>query len=145
MSFLSKTCVYGLRAAVYVAAHRRPDGFVPIREIADELNISFHFLTKILQQLTEASLMISYRGPRGGVDLAKDAAEISVKDIIDSIEGKDVFSSCILGLGGCGVRSPCPMHRAWSAERGKLRELFEKTKLLELARQVREKKLRLTD
>ena len=145
MSFLSKSCVYGLRAAVYVATHQQPERFVSIREIADKLNISFHFLTKILQQLTESGILRSYRGPNGGVALARAAGEVSVKDIVDSIDGGDVFESCVLGLGGCGEKLPCPLHASWSKERAKMKKLFERTNLQVLARQVREKKMRLVD
>ena len=145
MSFLSKSCVYGLRASVYVATHQEPDRFVSIREIADKLDISFHFLTKILQQLTESGILHSYRGPNGGVALARAAGEVSVKDIVDSIDGGDVFEACVLGLGGCGEKAPCPLHASWSKERAKMKKLFEKTNLQVLARQVRDKKMRLVD
>lgn len=48
---LSKSCIYGLRATLFLSA-REQDGFIPIREMSEKLEISFHFLTKILQQLT---------------------------------------------------------------------------------------------
>ena len=145
MSFLSKSCVYGLRAAVYVATHQEQERFVSIREISDKLDISFHFLTKILQQLTQSGILNSYRGPNGGVALARAAGEVSVKDVVDSIDGGDVFEACVLGLGGCGEKGPCPLHASWSKERAKIKRLFERTNLQVLARQVRDKKMRLVD
>ena len=65
MNLLTKSCVYGLRATLYVASFCGERHFVPIREISEKLGLSFHFLTKILQKLTEAGLMESYRGPSG--------------------------------------------------------------------------------
>ena len=77
MPFLSKTCTYGILAALYVAS-KDENKFVSIREISEELNISFHFLTKILQILTHENIMTSYRGPRGGVALVKDINKITI-------------------------------------------------------------------
>ncbi|HCT51303.1 MAG TPA: transcriptional regulator, partial [Balneola sp.] len=63
---LSKSCVYGLRASIYLAS-KSDEEFNSIKEMSDKLEISFHFLTKILQQLTAESLMVSYKGPKGGI------------------------------------------------------------------------------
>ncbi|HPC12210.1 MAG TPA: Rrf2 family transcriptional regulator, partial [candidate division Zixibacteria bacterium] len=71
----SKACSYAIRAAVLAAA-KDPDGrraFIPIRELADEVGVSFHFLTKILRKLTEVEIMESFRGPNGGVGLVRPA------------------------------------------------------------------------
>ena len=64
----SKSCVYGLRAMIYLASIPR-EGYVSIKSLSDKLDISFHFLTKILQELTAAELMESMKGPKGGVRL----------------------------------------------------------------------------
>ncbi len=82
MEMLSGSCIYGLRAAIYVAAHTSNDSYVSIREISEKLGISFHFLTKILQRLTEGGVMKSHRGPGGGVTLARPAARISILEIV---------------------------------------------------------------
>ncbi|MDX1740505.1 MAG: Rrf2 family transcriptional regulator, partial [Rhodothermales bacterium] len=123
---LSRGCEYGLRAAIYVA-HREEDSFVPIREISSELDISFHFLTKVLQQMNEASIVDSYRGPRGGVRLSRPASEISLKDIVMAIDGPGLFAECVLGLPGCGDQTPCPLHADWSIQRERLGRMLDQT------------------
>ena len=120
MGLLSKSCEYALRAVIYIAGGGKDREFVSIREIADELNLSFHFLTKILQKLTESGLLVSYRGPRGGVALARPGGEISVLDIVHAMDEGAMFSECILGLRGCGDETPCPLHEAWAKQRGEL-------------------------
>ncbi|MBK7091378.1 MAG: Rrf2 family transcriptional regulator [bacterium] len=71
----SKGCTYAIRAALLVAVKETREGrkFIPIRELADELDLSFHFLTKILQVLTEAEIMESFRRPNVGIGLAREA------------------------------------------------------------------------
>jgi Rrf2 family protein len=145
MSLLSKSCVYGLRASLYVAGFAVKREYVPIREIAQQLDISFHFLTKILQQLTGAGLMESYRGPSGGVTLAKPAEEISLFDIVSAIDGDGLFSECVLGLEGCGTHAPCPLHETWAAQRGKLHVALKAATLESLRDPVKAAEFRLHD
>lgn len=143
MRVLSKASVYGLRALVYLASDRQRSGYVSIREISDALNISFHFLTKTFQTLTQHGILESYRGPTGGVMLVKPADEIFLSDIVLILEGKDFFDKCLLGLPGCGVEKPCPVHDFWSRAKVRLKQSFDTISLAELGQNVKDKKLRL--
>ncbi len=141
---LSKSCVYGIRASVFLSLHTERE-YVPISEISEKLNISFHFLTKILQVLTQKGLLISYRGPNGGVAFTRSPRDIVIYDIVNAIDGNEIFTGCILSLPGCGNQTPCPMHESWALVRNKIRTLFLTTSLADLARGVRENNLRLAD
>ncbi|MEJ2635156.1 MAG: Rrf2 family transcriptional regulator [Calditrichia bacterium] len=141
---LSKTCVYGLRASLFVATMEERK-FVPIREISEKLDISFHFLTKILQILTQNDIMHSYRGPNGGVSLSRPAEQITILEIISAIDGMKIFQQCILGLPGCGEQKPCPLHDQWAETREELKDMFAATSLANLAVKIRNNDLRLTD
>ncbi len=145
MSLLSKRCEYGLRAALYLVRRTEGDGYVSIREISDELDVSFHFLTKILQQFTESGLLLSSRGPSGGVALARPAKRITLLDLVDCLEGPDLFQTCVLGLSGCGDRKPCPLHEKWVAQRKALRAFFSGTTLDALGQHTLAGGLRLAD
>lgn len=140
---LSKSCEYGMRATLYVSS-RDDDEYVPIRVISGDLGISAHFLTKILQQLTRAGIMKSFKGPRGGVALARPASGISLMEIIEAIDGPELFSECMLGLPGCGERKPCPLHERWAEERARLSRLFSETTLDEIADPIDRKEFRLS-
>lgn len=129
---LSKTCIYGLRASVLLASKKQGD-FVTIRELSDELEISFHFLTKVLQRLTKSELLESYKGPNGGVKLARPASKITFMDVVLSIDGNAIIHECALGLPGCGVLKPCPLHDQWSVLKKNLLELMSNINLAELA------------
>jgi Rrf2 family protein len=126
-----------------VASLKQPEQYVPIRQISDDLNISFYFLTKTLQVLTRNDIMTSYRGPSGGVALAKPASYITLMDMIDAIDGIESFQRCILGLPGCGEENPCPLHAYWGEPRNKIRSIFENTSLAELAEEIKKDGLRL--
>jgi Rrf2 family iron-sulfur cluster assembly transcriptional regulator len=136
MGLLSKRCEYGLRAVLFLVAQREHRPYVPIREISETLELSFHFLTKILQQLTEHGLLTSYRGPTGGVALARDPRTVTVLDLILCLEGPELFQTCVLGLEGCGDRKPCPLHAAWIDQRKALKDVFAQTSLAEIGKET---------
>ncbi len=145
MRVISKSGEYGLRALLYMVAHRGAQEFVSIREIAEALDISFPFLTKILQNLTQKGLLQSYRGPNGGIAFQVPPEKILLADLIKALEGDDFFDKCLLGLPGCGDRRPCPMHDFWKTIKTKLKEEFETTTLADLGHATRLQHLRLIE
>jgi Rrf2 family transcriptional regulator, iron-sulfur cluster assembly transcription factor len=140
---LSKSCEYGIRATLYLAK-LKSNGYVSIREISEELDISFHFLTKIFQKLTQAGILASFRGPNGGVALARAAKDVRLLDIVIAIDGRSLFQECILGLPGCGNRTPCPLHSSWAVERERLQDMFSRMTLAATAEELRSLGLRLS-
>ncbi|WP_020401604.1 RrF2 family transcriptional regulator [Gracilimonas tropica] len=140
---LSKSCVYGLRAALYLAA--KNDGeYHSLREMSEELNISFHFLTKILQQLTSDGLMESYKGPNGGVKLSEKGKKATLFDMVIAIDGPGLFTQCALGLPGCGSQEPCPLHESWIDTRASIENMLRRTTLIKIAEEGKAKHFRLT-
>lgn len=140
---LSKSCIYGLRASLYLASKSSKD-YTPIRQMSDDLEISFHFLTKILQQLTADDILESFKGPNGGVRLKRSGDEITFMDIVIAIDGPGLFTECALGLPGCGVEKPCPFHEQWAETRDNIKEMMEGTSITDLAIKGRDENLRLT-
>src|SRR5690625_5493297 len=141
---LSKACVYGLRAALFLAVNET-DKYTPIRPMSEKLEISFHFLTKIMQQMTAKGILESYKGPNGGIRLTRPGDQIPLMEIVLAIDGPDLFTECALGLEGCGEKDPCPLHEKWSGTRNEIREMMENTTLSELVMKGQKENLRLTD
>lgn len=141
---LSKACTYGVLASLFVAKQSENNNYVSIREMSDELNISFHFLTKILQKLTAEGILQSHKGPKGGVLLGRPADMITVLDVVVAIDGEKVFNECVLGLPGCGSERPCPLHNNWVTVREDLREMFSAKTLAATSDDIRELGLRLS-
>ena len=139
----SKKCVYALRATIYIAKSNS-NGYLSIGEISDELKISFHFLTKILQTLTQHKLMKSYRGPNGGINLAKPASDITVLEIVNIIDGEKIFRECILGLPTCEEKHPCPLHDKWISSCEDLKNNLASLTIKDLVLDLKKLNLRLT-
>lgn len=126
-----------------MVSKNQESGYVSIGEMSKELDISFHFLTKTFQQLTQHQLLESYRGPSGGITFAKPPEQIFLIDIVHIIEGPDFFDTCLLGLPGCGEAVPCPVHDFWMVTKAALKKEFETTSLADLGEKVNLRHLRI--
>lgn len=86
MAGLTTKGVYGL-AAMHVLMHAPRGRAMQIKEIAAMTDISHAYLEQLLGQLRRAKLVESIRGASGGYRLAKNASEISVLEILETLEG----------------------------------------------------------
>lgn len=144
MKIFSNSTIYALRALIYIVSRENQLDYTSVNEMSQKLDISFHFLTKSLQKLTQADILISSRGPAGGIALMKSPQKIKLVDVILVLEGKDYFESCMLGLPGCGVEEPCPVHEFWAGFKSKLFKELTKVTLADLGNKTIRERLRLS-
>ena len=110
-------CEYAIRALTHLALYQT-DRPIQVKDIAETEGIPRHFLAKILNRLTYKGLVRAVRGPGGGFRLTKPPQEISVRDIVESIDGFDeIRNRCVLGLDDCSDSNPCAMHHSWKGFR----------------------------
>ena len=139
---LSKSCEYAIRASLYVAT-RAPERYTAVREVSDALGIPYPFLAKIVQTLAQAGILRTLRGPSGGITLARPASQITLREIVVATDGPAIFRECVLGLPGCGDRTPCPLHAAWAPARAQVERMFGEATLAETAARIRAHDFRL--
>lgn len=128
---LSKRCVYGIRATLFMASRSRAS-FVSAREISRKLGISEHYLPKVLQDLTRAGITRSYRGPNGGVSLSRPPSEITLSQIIRALEGLPSSTDCPLAIDDCRADTPCTFCNRWISACNQLDGLFEDTTIADV-------------
>lgn len=133
---ISNTCKYAIRAVVYLAVNAK-EHKIGIKQIAKELDIPSPFLGKILQTLAKQKLLTSTKGPHGGFGIGKNPDEIKLIDIVEIIDGLDVFNTCLVGVRICqgdeAKKDLCPFHNKSNPVRQKLKDLFEKQSIGEFA------------
>lgn len=134
----SKKCEYGLQAVLYMAAKER-DCVCPSDEIAKKLKIPKEFVSKILQSLTESGIVDSRKGKSGGFMLAKHPSQIRLIDIVDAIDGLEIFNKCVLGFPDCSTDNPCPVHNKWGTLRDKAYEMLSSETIDKFRKQTLEK------
>ena len=97
---------------IYLASADKARTTAP--EIAEQMGLSVHYLRQVLRELTRVRLVTSSPARTGGYRLARSADEITVLEIVETMEGPMVVAECVLGRGPCHWADVCPMHLLWS-------------------------------
>ncbi|MBX2927725.1 MAG: Rrf2 family transcriptional regulator [Saprospiraceae bacterium] len=132
----SKTCKYGLRAVLYLATHAYESRKIGVKEISETLGVPGPFLAKLLQQLAREHIVSSTKGPNGGFFMNAQNMASNLRQVVECIDGPDVFSSCIMGLPACSSANPCPLHEKAIIYRHSLLDLVERQSIRELANRI---------
>jgi len=90
---------------------------VQVASVATATGLPGPFLSKIVNRLATQGLVKTRRGRSGGVVLARPADQISLREIVEAVEGEGWDKGCFLGLRKCGVpEGYCPFHEFWLEE-----------------------------
>ena len=127
----SKKCEYGLQAILFIATHQ-PGETVSAEKISKALKIPREFVSKILQDLRESGLIRSVKGKSGGFCLGRDTSKIKLIDIVEAIDGLEMFNSCVLGFPECSPDDPCPVHNKWGTLRDQAYQMLSAESLDQL-------------
>ncbi len=138
--FFSQRFGYAVHALAYVA--RKPAGeLTTLSELAIWMrtiwpNVSESYLSNVVQRLARGRLLRSHRGIAGGYSLARAATKISLRDLVELLEGVD-NNRCGLSLEDvCPVQSRCSIQRKLrKLEEGYLQSL-ERMTIKELSKDI---------
>lgn len=128
----SRQCEYALQAVVFLALKQNGE-MTPIKDLSKKLDIPYHFLGKILQDLTYKGLLISLKGPTGGFKLGMPAKDITLAHIVEAIDGMGFSTSCVLGFSECSGEKPCAAHAEWKELRERIVAMLMNKNILEVA------------
>ena len=129
---LTRGAEYAVRAMTYLA--RYPEGHVAsLHEIGEAQDIPESFLAKILQSLVRAGLTVSQRGAHGGFALARPASEITMRDVIEAVDGPVALNQCVLWPEDCRRSGDCETHKAWAMAQAQLMDVLDTVTLRTLA------------
>ncbi len=129
MGVFSKTCEYALRAVFYIAQSSHKGRRVSIVEIAENIKSPQAFLGKILQQLSKGGIIQSAKGPNGGFFMDSVDLKRPLSDVVEAIDGKEIFEGCGLGLDFCSEKQPCPLHHEFKKIRNELTRMLKETSI----------------
>ncbi len=118
---LSHTCKTAIRAVIFLASKTDQGIKSGIIEIAGIIDASEHTVGKLLQVLVKHGVINSVKGPSGGFYITPSQKRQPIINIVEAIDGRELFAACGLGLSKCSSRHPCPIHDDYIA----VRNLFE--------------------
>ena len=98
---------FALRTLLYLAARSKR---ATVGEVAEFYRISAHHLGKVVHQLGKLGYVRNVRGPGGGIELARLPARISVGEVIETLEGRNVhLLECVDTPGVCVIQPGCTL------------------------------------
>ena len=114
-------------------AHRPVGEISSLRDVGAEQDIPESFLAKIFQSLVHAGLVASQRGAHGGFSLARPPGEITVREVVEAIDGPIALNGCVLWPDECRRSKGCRMHKAWERAQEQMMAVLDDVTLDKLA------------
>lgn len=134
---LSTRSTYGVRAMLALALQPPGSGPLMVKDIAGQQKLPATYLEQLMVLLRKAGLVTAIRGAHGGYTLARQAAEITLLEIIEVLEGPLSLTDCPTDAGCCGHPETCVLQDLWQQASQALIGVFSKITLATLAEQQR--------
>ena len=90
-----------------------PAAVLSASELAERAGLEVPTVAKLLKPLAQAGLVEGFRGANGGYKLARDAADISLVEIVEAMEGPLGMTECSVHAGQCGIEDSCGVRANW--------------------------------
>ncbi len=130
---------YSLIISIHLARRGQTGGGqVSARELADSERLPADYVEQILLRLRRAGLVESVRGARGGYYLAKDPADISVRDVMTASEHQTFEMNCEshpVDVERCKPTSTCSIRPVWFALQQRVDAFLGSVSLADLMKQ----------
>lgn len=108
---ISRKTDYALRMLSMLVTSK--DGLLSVRSVAERAGVPYSFARSIQHGLVQAGIIESLRGVNGGMRLKMDASEVTIRRIVEAIQGPIVVNECTGGAAECGRRDDCCYHPIW--------------------------------
>lgn len=136
MMQFTKEVDYGIQLLTALSKLKK-GALLSLRAFAKDTKLSFLFLQRIVKKLREAGIVKSVKGATGGYQLNKDFKKITVKEVVEALEGECAVADCLkpacCGTGcGCGREATCPSKKVFQAVNVKMCKMMAEMKLSEV-------------
>lgn len=122
---------YAVRIVIYLAqVSKRADA----NTIANGTGVSLRFALKILRNLVATGIAKSFKGTQGGYELNKPSSEITLKEVLEAVEGEYVFSRCLRTDACCTKpkRASCAVQKVFGEITAKVQNMLVKVTIDQL-------------
>lgn len=130
---LTLSTKYAILALEELARRNSP---APVQELASAVDIPQAYLAKLVSLLVRVGILTTQRGRGGGVSLAKPPDTVSLKEIIEAVEGPTALQDCPFHLSPCDGDPGCPLYPVWDPLRARITDFLAQTSLAEVVRRT---------
>ncbi len=123
---------YGLKAMFQLALHHG-EGPIPLKQIAERQGLSENYLEQLFSTLKKDNLLSSVRGAQGGYMLSRSPEEITVGNILRSLEGNMAPSECVIDEEHeCSREDSCVTKLVWIKIKDSIDEVIDSITLQDM-------------
>jgi Rrf2 family iron-sulfur cluster assembly transcriptional regulator len=133
---ISRRADYAVRIMLELGLHDS-EQLLSAVELTEYAEVSKAFLHKIVADLAKAGLVVTYKGPAGGIALAQPPAEISMLNVLAAVDGPVCLNTCLLRPSECPRDTLCPAHLFWGRLQSIVMSELAKATLDKLVAQAR--------
>lgn len=134
MMELTRKGEYAIRGIVFLA--KQPVGkVILVSEVAEATGVSQTFLAKIFQSFAKLGLVNSFRGTGGGFLLGRPAAKITLRQVVEAVEGPITPNRCLSIDDSCNREAECTVHPIWRKIQGEVAAILDSVTLEDLAKE----------
>ena len=135
---LSTKARYGVRAMLSLALDYGR-GPIPLKEVAEQQEISVKYLEHLMASLRSAGLVRSVRGAHGGYLLAKSPSQIRLDEVVRVLEGSIAPVECVDDASLCGRVGLCVTRDVWGEMKEAMASVLASTTLQDLVERQKER------
>jgi Rrf2 family protein len=129
---------YATRALLDLALHHN-QSLIPLKDIARRQEIPLRYLEHLITPLIAAGMIISTRGPKGGISLVRSPEKIRLSEVIQLLEGPITPVECVNNPKICTRSELCATRDIWSELKEAIDGVLESTTLQDLVERQRKK------
>lgn len=126
---------YALRLLTALSEH---EGVVDAKTLSEETSVTTRFTLKILHKLVQGNFISSYKGVRGGYKLKMKPEKITLKSVIELIDGPIVIARCLESTECCSLnydKTSCIYHHIFETISTDVAEKLGKITIQDVASQ----------
>ena len=126
---LTTSTDFAMRILIYLA---QQDKLLTMPVLAEKLSIPYNNLTKLIQHMAKANIIHTKKGKNGGIRLLKDAKEVTLRNIVDLIDGPTTLSECQKTEALCALSSNCKLKSVFQDLQNNINALMDDITIAQL-------------
>lgn len=120
---ISRKTDYALRMLSMLVQDQ--DGLLSVRAAAEQVGVPYSFARSIQHGLVQAGIVESLRGVRGGMRLKVDPDKVTIRQIVEAVQGPLTINDCTALEGDCPRKSNCCYHPIWAGTQALVRSYLD--------------------
>lgn len=129
---ISRKTDYALRMLAMLAED--PERLLSVRTAAEEVNVPYSFARSIQHGLVQAGIVESLRGVHGGMRLKVSPDDVTIRQVVEAVQGPMVMNDCTAPDGDCARMGTCCYHPLWAGAQALMRDYLDSVSLGDIGR-----------